>query len=235
MPGVYVHPRRPAATVPRVDAFIFDFDGVIADSEPTHERAIAEAARDLGVPISHDLYMTRIIGLDDRDTFRAIADLGRLTLSPADLARTIEAKQARVLVMIDRGDVQAFAGSLELARLAAASYPVAICSGAARVEIERILHRLGALELFRCIVTADDVPKAKPDPAGYLLTARKLGIDPARCVAIEDTPRGIRAAKAAGMKAVGVCHSLPKHELHEADLVAHSTLQLTIERLESLA
>lgn len=217
-----------------MDALIFDFDGVIADSEPVHERAIARVAGEMGVRLSHEDYMTRIIGLDDRDTFRVIAEMGGLDVSHTMLAGIVARKQAAVLAMIDRGEVRAFAGSVELARQAAAKLPVAICSGAARVEIQRILHRLEILGTFRCIVTADDVEKAKPDPAGYLLTASRLGADPKACIAIEDTPRGIRAAKSAGLRVVGVCHSLRAQDLGEADLVVESTATLSLDMLAAL-
>ncbi len=217
-----------------MDALIFDFDGVIADSEPVHERAITEAARAMGVPLTHADYMTRIIGLDDRDTFRAIAAMGGLSLSPDELADVVAGKQKDMLARIDRGEVRAFDGSLALAREAASVMPVAICSGAARVEIDCILRRLEVTDLFRCVVTADDVERAKPDPAGYLLTARKLGVDPSRCVAIEDTPRGVQAARSAGLRVVGVCHSVSAEELGQVDFVADSTERITLNLLRVL-
>ncbi|MCA9272923.1 MAG: HAD family phosphatase [Phycisphaerales bacterium] len=217
-----------------MDALIFDFDGVIADSEPVHERAITRAAQMLGVPFTHDDYMTRVIGLDDRDTFRVIAEMGGLALMPERLAEVVYTKQQHVLEMIDAGEVKAFPGSIELIRSAAEVMPVAVCSGAARVEIERILRRFEILDVFRCIVTADDVEKAKPDPAGYLMTAQKLGVEPAHCVTIEDTPRGLAAAKSAGLKAVGVCHSVSAEELTQADRVVETTEQITLDMLRSL-
>ena len=217
-----------------MDALIFDFDGVIADSEPVHERAITRTAETLGVRFTHEDYMTRVIGLDDRDTFRVIAEMGGLLLMPERFAEVVYTKQQMVLEMIDRGEVRAFPGSIELIRSAAKAMPVAVCSGAARIEIERILKRFEILDVFGCIVTADDVEKAKPDPAGYLMTAQKLGVDPLRCVTIEDTPRGLAAAKSAGLKAVGVCHSVSADELTQADLVVETTEQITLDMLRAM-
>lgn len=217
-----------------MDALILDFDGVIADSEPVHERAIAEAALALGVRLTHGDYMTRVIGLDDRDTFRVLARMAGRELAPHELALVVRAKQERVLAMVDSGEVRLFGATIALVREAhAAGIRVAICSGAARVEIERILEREGLRELFRGLVTADDVAHAKPDPAGYRLAAERLGVHPERCVAIEDTPRGIRAAMAAGLKVVGVCHSLAAEELGEADLVVRSSEELSLEMLRA--
>ncbi len=217
-----------------MDALIFDFDGVIADSEPVHERAITRVAGMLGVPFSHEDYMKRVIGLDDRDTFRVIAEMGGLALVPERLAEVVYTKQQFVLEMIDNGEVRAFPGSIELVRSAARVMPVAVCSGAARVEIERILKRFEILDVFGCIVTADDVEKAKPDPAGYRMTAQKLGVEPERCVTIEDTPTGLRAAKGAGLKAVGVCHSVSADALGQADRVVETTEQITLEMLRAM-
>ncbi len=217
-----------------MDALIFDFDGVIADSEPVHERAITQAAQALGVSFTHEDYMTRIIGFDDRDTFRVISEMGGLDLSPERIAEVIAGKQGDMLGRIDRGEVRAFPGSLDLAREAARWMPVAICSGAARVEIERILRVFESAEIFRCVVSADDVSQAKPDPAGYRMAARLLGVEPGRCVAIEDTPRGARAAKDAGLRVVGVCHSVGREELSGTDAVVGSTAELTLEFLRSL-
>lgn len=217
-----------------MDALILDFDGVVADSEPVHERAIAQAALALGVRLTHADYTTRVIGLDDRDTFRVLAQMARRELAPDELASIVRAKQESVLAMIDAGEVRLFPATVALAREAhAAGIPVAICSGAARVEIERILKREGLRELFRVVVTADDVAQAKPDPAGYRLAAMRLEVRPERCAAIEDTPRGIRAARSAGLKVVGVCHSLRAEELGEADLVVKSSEELSIEMLRA--
>lgn len=217
-----------------MEALIFDFDGVIADSEPVHERAITRVAQMLGVPFTHDDYMTRIIGLDDRDTFRVIAEMGGLLLVPERLAEIVSTKQSYVLEMIDQGEVKAFPGTIRLIRESARALPIAVCSGAARVEIERILERFELLDLFRHIVTADDVEQAKPDPAGYRMTAEKLGVAPADCVTIEDTPTGLTAAKSAGLKVVGVCHSVSAAEMSQADLVVESSEQITMDMLRSV-
>ena len=125
-------------------------------------------------------------------------------------------------------------GSIELIEEAAARLPIAVCSGAVRVEIEKVLTVLGVIDRFRHIVTADDVENAKPDPSGYLLAAEKLGFAPERCLTIEDTDKGITAGKAAGLTVVGVCHSLPRDRLSEADLVVDSIRQLSVDRLMQL-
>lgn len=205
-------------------AIVFDFDGVIVDSEPVHEDATRRAARAVGLDFPHEKYVEEYIGYDDRDLFRAIArDHGR-ELSPDDLTELRRAKEAFVQEMLHAGMAPAWPGSVELVRRAKEAGPIAVCSGALRAEIEPVLSRLAIRELFGVIVSADDVSRSKPHPACYELTARKLGIPAAACVAIEDTPTGATAARDAGMRVVGVCHAF-KPEAFRG--IAHATFAST--------
>ncbi|MGP1272284.1 MAG: HAD family hydrolase [Phycisphaerales bacterium] len=218
--------------LPPIEAVVFDFDGVIADSEGAHEAAMLATCREVGWSFTPEQYRRELIGYDDRDAYPAIARLNGATIEPSLAARLAESKRRLVEDMIDRGEVRPLPGSLELVRRAAARGPIAICSGALRSEIELMLDRFGVAEHFSVIVAADDVPRAKPDPAGYARAAEILGVPVGALVALEDTPTGVRAARAAVYRrVVGVCHSVPASELHEADLVVASTLELTLEQL----
>lgn len=208
-------------------AIVFDFDGVIVDSEPLHERALREVARRRGMDFSHDRYLQVYVGFDDRDTFRAIAaDHGR-PLDDADLADLLAQKADVFEGLIADGQVSAYPGSAELVRAAADAGPVGICSGARRREIEITLSLLGLRDAVRELVSADDVARSKPDPEGYLLAARRLGVPASGCVALEDTPTGVRAARAAGYRVVGVCHTFDASTLREAHAVVPETRGLT--------
>lgn len=189
-------------------AIIFDFDGVIVDSEPLHEEALRAAARALGMDVPHERYATEYVGYDDRDCFRAVArDHGR-TLTPEELERFGSLKRDAVAGMLAAGRAAPWPGAVELVREAAEFAPLAVCSGALRAEIEPVLRALKISSCFREVVSADDVEKSKPDPACYLLTAARLGVSPASCTAIEDTPTGAQAARDAGMRVIGVCHTV---------------------------
>ncbi len=214
----------------RIQAVVFDFDGVIADSEPLHERALLETVRTQGLTFSHQQYQAEIIGYDDRDAFPAIYRLSGRDFDPAQADRLINAKTDLVHRLIRDGAVTPYAATLDLARQARdAGIPIAICSGALREEIGLMLEAFAAADLFEIIVTADDVPKAKPDPAGYRLAAKHLGIRPAACACIEDTPTGIQAALAAGYgRVIAVAHSLPHHDLTEAHATFNATSDLTL-------
>lgn len=201
-----------------------------------HEAALLEAARSLGMTFTHDRYVNGYLGFDDRDTWRAIAADNTRTLTDAETNRLNELKWSAVQRAMARGEPRAFPGSVELIRAAADRGPVGLCSGARRHEIDPILRRLGVAECFGAIVTADDVAVAKPDPAGYRLTAARLGCTADRTprgapVAIEDTLKGVKAGRAAGYRVVAVRHSLPEAVFDEADLVVDSTALLSLEQL----
>ncbi len=205
-------------------AIVFDFDGVIVDSEPVHEEATRRAVRAIGMDFSHEKYVEEYIGFDDRDLLLAIArDHGR-ELAVGELAELRRAKEGIVQSMLREGMAPAWPGSVELVRRSAEAGPIAVCSGALRAEIEPVLDRLSIRGLFRVIVSADDVSKSKPHPACYELTARRLGLAAASCVAVEDTPTGATAARDAGLRVVGVCHAFGPEAFRG---IAHATFAST--------
>jgi len=191
-------------------AIVFDFDGVIVDSEPVHEEALRAAARTLGMDVPRARYATEYVGYDDRDCFRAVArDHGR-ELGADELEKFGALKRAAVAEMLSAGRAPAWPGAVDLVREAAGFAPLAVCSGALRAEIEPVLRALKIESCFREVVSAEDVERSKPDPACYVLTAARLGVPASACTAIEDTPTGARAAREAGMRVVGVCHTVER-------------------------
>jgi beta-phosphoglucomutase len=212
-------------------AIVFDFDGVIVDSEPMHEAAIRGAVRELGMDFSPEEYRTRYLGLDDRDIYAAVARASGRELGQREIAKLFELKWEHAQRQIAGGGVRPFAGSVELLRAACEAGPTAICSGALRREIDLILGALGVGGLVTTITSADEVAKSKPDPASYVLTAQRLGLPARECIAIEDTGKGVRSARGAGLMVVGVCHSMAAQELSEADVVVGSTAELSVNRL----
>jgi len=226
-------------------AVIFDFDGVIVDSEPLHYQAFCDVLEPLGLAHSYDVYVARYIGFDDRDALRAIfRDAGR-PLNADAFARLLRAKEEAFQKIVARGVVP-FAGAKELVEeLRRAGLPLAIASGAKGEEIRLILQGLGLLDAFCAIVSADDVAAGKPHPETYqraleALISRypALGSDPASdgsspqgVAVIEDTPTGIQAARSAGLFVVGVAHTYPLSELHQAHWAVPRIADLSVERL----
>lgn len=215
-------------------AIIFDFDGVIVDTEPLHYRAFVQTLRPFGVDFGYERYREEYIGYDDRDGFRTICAEHKIDLDDARLARFIAEKAATFAGIVNEG-VSAMPGAVELIEQAAAAMPIALCSGALRQDIALILPKLGGgdvLGRFTCIVSADDVQRSKPDPQSYTLAAQRLGMHPRECLAIEDTPAGIESARTAGIRTLAVTSSFSFDRLTGADRVVGTLEQVSVELLQ---
>lgn len=226
-----------------LQAVIFDFDGVVVDSEPLHYKAFMETLAPFGLRHDYDTYVERYIGFDDRDAFRAIFEDAGRPLPPDLFERLIHEKHKAFKRIVSR-EVRPFPGVHRLVQeLVREGVPLAIASGAAREEILLMLEVLGLRKAFPVIVTADDVARSKPDPESYVLAVlllRDRGYlpnsapgRPTGCLVIEDTPTGIEAAKAAGLFVVGVAHSFPVEALGQADRAVPVLSDLSVDRLRS--
>jgi HAD superfamily hydrolase (TIGR01509 family) len=216
-------------------AVIFDFDGIIVDSEPMHFRAFNEALKPMDIAMSWEEYCSTYIGFDDRDAFRNILKANNKKLSSRDLKHLMENKAEVFQQFVQKGEATPLPGAVELIKSIPVRLPVALCSGALREDIDPILEKLGIAGAFSVIVTAEDTPKSKPDPAPYRLTLEKLGIeDPSMAIAIEDTPAGIMSAKGAGLKVLAVTNSYDHEFLMEADAVTDSLEKVSRPDLENI-
>jgi HAD superfamily hydrolase (TIGR01509 family) len=222
------------------DAVVFDFDGVLVDSEPLHYRAFSDVLKPLGMSFTWAEYVERFIGFDDRDTFReAFARAGR-ALDADALRRLVHRKAEAFAREVRSGGAAPYPGAAALIDGLRPAVPLALCSGALRRDIDPILESLGLSDAFLAIVTADDVHASKPDPASYRLALERLSavagrrLRPGRCVAIEDTPTGIRAARGAGLRAMGVATTHRPDALREADRVVRSLADVRPEDLALL-
>ena len=144
-------------------------------------------------------------------------------------------KAALFEAAMERAEASLFPGALELLRSISPRVPVAICSGALRSDIMPVVHQHALKSHLQHIVSAEDTPKSKPDPAPYLHTLKLLAcVEPAQAVAIEDTPAGIRSAKKAGLQVLAVTNSFPSSELTEADAITDSLVNVNRKTLEDL-
>ncbi len=200
-------------------AVLWDFNGVVVDDEPLHYRAFNEVLTEDGQPLAESQYFGEFLGLDDRGMFRAV--LGR-----QDVEEWVERKSKAYMRLLD-GGYTLFEGCEALMRGLHGAAPQAVGSGARRAEIEAILTRSGLRSLISAIVSADDVPRGKPDPMVYRAAAEALGVRPKDCIVIEDAPPGIRAAQAAGARCIAVATSRPAEQLQEADRVVQSLAELS--------
>lgn len=214
------------------ESVIFDFDGVIVNSEPLHYRAFQAVLEPLGLGFGWQDYCDVYMGFDDRDAFREAFSVGKEQLTDNRLEQLI-AQKAEIFQRIITANVPPYPGVVELIRhLHDKNIPIAICSGALLSDIEPILHNLKIAHCFSFIVTAEDVAKSKPDPACYQLTFERLRAKyqqltmPSASLAIEDTPAGIAAAKGAALQVVAVTNSYPSGQLQQADILVSELTEL---------
>jgi HAD superfamily hydrolase (TIGR01509 family) len=220
--------------MPSLAAVVFDFDGVIMDSETLEFESHRRVFEQYGAALTTDEWCHQIgIWTEGQNEFWFRELCGRSPRAP-DVA-TFLAEKRRVFDEI--APSAPMRGILDLLRaLTAAGIPAAIASSSSTEWVSRASERVGVKELFAAIVTGDDVERRKPAPDVYLEAARQLGVDPAMAVAIEDSAPGIAAARAAGMATVAIPHWLTEgHDLSGADLRVGHAGELTLARLEELA
>jgi HAD superfamily hydrolase (TIGR01509 family) len=219
-------------------AIVFDFDGVIANSEPLHYRAFRDVLEKSGMAFPEKEYYDRYLGYDDVGVFKALAADRGLSWTADQIAGFVSSK-ADTIEQLERHASILFPGAEAAIRRAAARAPLAIASGALGVEIRRVLDREGLKSCFKAIVAAEDTPISKPAPDPYqravaLLAAALRGpLRPSECVAIEDSPWGLQSAKAAGLRTIAVAHTYDRAAL-EADAVISSLDELEVGMMERL-
>ena len=189
-------------------AVVFDFNGTLSDDEPVLCEIYVQLFAEHGKPLSAQEYFDRLAGLSDPEIVRTW--LGRD--DPQAVAERID----RYCAVADGSTVHEHVR--EAVRYAAARVPLAICSSAARREIEPVVEAAGLAGCFRAIVSADDVAVEKPDPEGYLQALGLLGVEPADALVVEDTEAGVTAAKAAGVgRVLALRTTVEPHRLEQAD------------------
>jgi beta-phosphoglucomutase len=223
-----------------LQAIVFDFDGVIADSEMLHLRAYQQVLAGEGISISNQEYFDRYLGYDDVGVFKALSQDKGLVLDEARMQQLIERKGQRYESLAASGEML-FPGAAEFIRAAAAAVPIAIASGALTHEIEEVLVRADLRSLFPIIVGADQTLRSKPDPEPYQTAFARLrsltgrDLQPWRTVAIEDSKWGLVSARGADLRCVAVTNTYPATELREdAELVVPGLHTLTLEALDDL-
>lgn len=216
-----------------MNAVVFDFDGVLADSEPLHLRTYQDVLAPLGITLTRDDYYANLLGYDDVGVFRTVGEASGLEMDARRIAALIEQK-ARVFDEVVATTDVLYPGAAACVERLAAAYPLGIASGALKGEIVAILRRAGLDRHFKFIVSAGDTPRSKPAPDPYLRAAALHGLPPAACVAIEDSRWGIASAKAAGLRCVGITSTYAAPELAGADGILDTLDEFTGEYIAKL-
>lgn len=184
----------------RYDSILFDFDGVLADTEPIHWACWVEIVTPLGIDLSWDNYCANCIGVADLDMLEILASFAS---RPVD-AETLRPQYARKKDLFRRRIAEAnpcAAETVELIR-SLADYRLAVVTSSGRLEVEPVLDQAGIRQLFGAVVFGDDVRMHKPSPEPYLLAAARLGVN--QPLVVEDSVAGVASAKAAGFDVIRV-------------------------------
>ena len=222
-----------------LQAVVFDFDGVIANSEPLHLKAFQQALAEDGIRLTREEYYSRYLGYDDVGLLEALTRDRQLPASGRYITEMVALKGNKLQQMLQAGEVL-FPGAARFVREAAGAVPIAIASGALRHEILEILDGADLRSLFAVVVASGDTPQSKPSPAPYLLAFERLkevsglDLDCRRCVAIEDSRWGLESARGAGLRCVGVTNSYVADELPGAELIVSGLDALTLDALDAL-
>jgi beta-phosphoglucomutase len=222
-------------------AIIFDFDGVIADTETLHLKAFQLTLMEKGIELSDEEYFANYLAYDDKTLFRELLK-----------DRSYEHDEARISDFMNRkskhfenvlkGNILVLEGVPEFISKVSGKYPLAIGSGALRSEIVDILESAGLREQFEIIVSADEVIKCKPDPEVFIEALKRINnldsvsekILPNECLVMEDSTSGIKAAHSAGMKCLAITNSYSAEKLSEAESIKESLKGISLKELEDL-
>lgn len=223
-----------------MDALIFDFDGVIVDSEPIHLKGFQEVFRQHGLELTEEAYYDRYLGFDDFNCALTCAADHGITLTKEQINQLVAEKTVIVQNLL-RENANAFPGAIELIKQAGNDgIPIGICSAALRDEIRVSCEVLQVEELVMWITAAEDCKQCKPDPEGYNMTLKKLceltgqKLRADQTVVVEDSRPGIQAAKAAGTKVLAVTTSHQADELQNADRIVERLDKITLDDLKLL-
>lgn len=191
-------------------AILFDFDGVIVDSEPLHCRSYLQTAAAFGIPLTEDQYFAKLIGFDDRGAIARVYEMFNKPLDAATMTDFLARKSSISLKLIRDGKFRPLPGVDEFIRAMSGRCALGICTGALRAEVEGMLDGIGLHEHFSVVTSAEDVRIGKPDPSGYILTAQRLSemigrpLQRDECLVIEDAPTVAVQARETGFAVLGV-------------------------------
>jgi beta-phosphoglucomutase len=220
-------------------AIVFDFDGVLVDSEPVILQLTQQMAAREGWTVTPEEYYRDYLALDDRGIIEHLYQTHGRPLDPARRDELLGWKARAYKEIIQQG-LPPFPGAVEFVHQAARLYPLAIATGSLRSEIECLLGKIGLRSAFKALVTAEDCRRSKPDPEVFSKTLAALRQLPefsskklraSECLAIEDAPGGILASHKAGIKCLALAHTRPPAELSNADWVFGGFTEVNLEKI----
>jgi len=207
---------------------IFDWDGVIIDSSRHHEKSWELLAREEGLPLPPDAFR---LGFGRKNQI-IIPEIYRWSNDPAEIECLGQRKEEIYRELMAKDTLEPLPGVREwLGKLRAAGVPCAVGSSTPRANLDAAMSRLGLAECFGTIVSAEDVTQGKPNPEVFLKASVRINRRPECCVVFEDALAGIAAARAGGMRVIGIATTHPPEELTQADLAVHRMDELSVEQV----
>lgn len=211
------------------EAVIFDMDGVISDTQKLHSQVESGLLTSAGIIITPDEITRKYSGVITEHFFK---DLLQDRLSITEIESLLHQKWQKMLELAKIG-IDPIQGALSLiTNLSESKIPLGLASASPKDFVNIVLSCLSIESYFKVVTSGDQVKNGKPDPEIFLLTASRLGIDPGNCIVIEDGISGMKGAKAAGMKCIGLVKSIS--DIYPADIQVLSLEGLTVEYILSL-
>ena len=208
-------------------AVIFDMDGVLVDSQPYHFKADIETMSEYGV-VKDQKFYEKFAGTLTSDRMRILKNLFKLDIPVEEM---VKKREDMILEIMAREDIKPVSGIPEfLKSIKNRGLKTAVASSSGYDLIGLILSRLGISEYFDSITSGNDVKRGKPDPDVFLLAAERIGVNPRDCFVVEDSENGVKAAKSAGMKALGYINPTSGYQcLDMADFITDDFKKVNIE------
>ena len=225
-------------------AILFDFNGVLVDDEPLHFETMQRVFREESIEITEQDYYSKYLGLNDRNCISTV--LGHHDRpAPDDLvARLVARKSAYYQIQTRLKGFPEVPGAAELVREAHdAGWSLGVVTGALRMEVESALRQMKLDDCFKTLITADEVPKGKPDPEGYRRGLQDLNslpplparlFHPHEVLVIEDSPLGLEAARSLGMPTLAITSTQSAERLAQADKISASMAELSVDKIVEL-
>ena len=214
-----------------ITTIIFDMNGVITDDEDIHELATQQIFEGVGVEITPEIYREFCLGRTDASAFKDL--VAKFGVQNQNVSHLIAAKSVAYQALI-KGNLKVYAGVIELIHQLHKKYTLALTTSSTFEEVQAVMNQLKIGNYFGTVICANDVKFGKPDPEPYLLTAKKLQVDSASCLVIEDSENGVQSAKAAGMKCVAITNTEKSNKLKAADQIITDYSEFTDAFIQSV-
>ena len=208
------------------EAVVFDLDGVLLQSEEVWDAVRERYVREAGGRYDEEVQRA-MMGMSAPEWSRYLHEEADVRQDPEDINRDVVERMLEAY----RSELPLLPGAVEAVRRTAESFPLGLASSSNREVFEAVLDLAGIVDCFGATVSSEEVARGKPAPDVYLEAARRLGVEPERCTAVEDSHAGIRSAKSAGMRVVAIPNaSYPPDDeaLELADAVVGSLDELTV-------